>query len=151
MRLKTTLGRMLVVAAAVVAAGMLGATFQVSAREQAPEPPTLPLPLRLTTWAVSMSNIATGRNIAGVHWRSDAVESYKLGEAVAIAILKDHAITFNEGGSFQFTKFDGTPITIVVSVKLMPSAGFMPLWNMWWPHTIQERNAMAQIENTMAR
>ena len=46
MRLKTTLGRMLVVAAAVVAAGMLGATFQVSAREQAPEPPTLPIRLQ---------------------------------------------------------------------------------------------------------
>ncbi len=58
------------------------------------------------------SNVATGRNIAGVHWRSDAVESLKLGEQVAIAILKDHKAGFNEGGSYTFTKFDGTPITI---------------------------------------
>jgi len=58
------------------------------------------------------SNVATGRNIAGVHWRSDAIESLRLGEAVAIAILRDHKATFNEGGSYTFTKFDGTPITI---------------------------------------
>lgn len=58
------------------------------------------------------SNVATGRNQAGVHWRSDAVESLKLGEACAIAILRDHAAAFNEGGSFAFTKFDGTPIVI---------------------------------------
>src|SRR5262245_57490289 len=41
------------------------------------------------------SNVATGRNIAGVHWRSDAAESLRLGEKVAIAILKDHKTTFN--------------------------------------------------------
>ncbi len=58
------------------------------------------------------SNVATGRNIAGVHWRSDARESLRLGEAVAIALLRDHKATFNEGGSYIFTKFDGTSITI---------------------------------------
>jgi hypothetical protein len=58
------------------------------------------------------SNIGTGRNIAGVHWRSDAVESFKLGEAVAIQVLRDHKPTFNEGGSFVFQQFDGTTITI---------------------------------------
>jgi hypothetical protein len=58
------------------------------------------------------SNIATGRNLAGVHWRSDAAESLRLGEAVAIALLRDHKVTFNEGGSYRFTRFDGTPIEI---------------------------------------
>ena len=58
------------------------------------------------------SNIATGRNHAGIHWRSDAVESFKLGEACAIAILQDQLATLNEGGSFEFTKFDGAPIVI---------------------------------------
>ncbi|HRC85626.1 MAG TPA: vanadium-dependent haloperoxidase [Thermoanaerobaculia bacterium] len=58
------------------------------------------------------SNVATGRNHAGVHWRTDAAESLKLGEAVAIAILKDHKANFNEDGSYIFTKFDGTPITL---------------------------------------
>ncbi|HEX7183252.1 MAG TPA: vanadium-dependent haloperoxidase, partial [Thermoanaerobaculia bacterium] len=58
------------------------------------------------------SNIATGRNHAGVHWRSDATESLKLGEAVAIQFLLDHKATLNEGGSFIFQKFDGTTITL---------------------------------------
>ena len=45
---------------------------------------------------------------------------------------------------------DGTAMTIVVTMKVMPSVGFMPLRNMWWPQTIQDRNAMPIIENTMA-
>jgi PAP2 superfamily len=59
------------------------------------------------------SNIAIGRNISGVHWRSDYTESLKLGEAVAISILEDFKETVNEGfkGS-SFTKFDGTRVTI---------------------------------------
>lgn len=32
------------------------------------------------------ANVALGRNIAGVHWRSDATESLNLGEQVAIGI-----------------------------------------------------------------
>jgi membrane-associated phospholipid phosphatase len=59
------------------------------------------------------SNIATGRNHAGVHWRSDAAESFKLGEAIAISILRDHQLTYNETfAGFSLTKFDGTKITI---------------------------------------
>lgn len=58
------------------------------------------------------SNVGTGRNVAGVHWRSDALESFRIGEAVAIAILRDHKKQFNEGGGYTFTKFDGSPITI---------------------------------------
>jgi hypothetical protein len=63
------------------------------------------------------SNVATGRNIAGVHWRSDSLQSMLLGEQIAISVLADHRATYNENrdGFFQgvtFTKFDGTPITI---------------------------------------
>jgi hypothetical protein len=59
------------------------------------------------------SNIATGRNIAGVHWRSDAMESLKLGEALAIAILQDQKACYNERfDGFTFTKFDGTRVTV---------------------------------------
>jgi hypothetical protein len=42
---------------------------------------------------------------------------------------------------------DGTAMTIVDIMKLVPSAGLMPLWNMWWPQTTQERNAIPIIEN----
>lgn len=59
------------------------------------------------------ANIAIGRNIAGVHWRSDATVSLKLGEDVAIGILKDQKATFNEEfHGFTFTKFNGETITV---------------------------------------
>jgi hypothetical protein len=59
------------------------------------------------------SNVALGRNIAGVHWRSDATASLKLGEELAISILRDQKLTFNENfKGYTFTKFDGTKATI---------------------------------------
>jgi hypothetical protein len=59
------------------------------------------------------ANVALGRNTAGVHWRSDATESLKLGEAVAIAVLKDQKAGYNEQFSgFSLTKFDGTTVTV---------------------------------------
>jgi membrane-associated phospholipid phosphatase len=59
------------------------------------------------------SNIALGRDAAGVHWRSDGIEGLKLGETVAIGVLTDLKATYNEPfGGFSLTKFDGTTITI---------------------------------------
>jgi hypothetical protein len=59
------------------------------------------------------SNIALGRNTAGVHWRSDGVEGLKLGEAVAISILTDLKTTCPESfDGFSFTTFDGATMTI---------------------------------------
>ena len=59
------------------------------------------------------SNVALGRNIAGVHWRSDGTESLKLGEAIAISILKDQKACYNEQfDGFSLTKFDGTTVTV---------------------------------------
>ena len=43
---------------------------------------------------------------------------------------------------------DGTAITMVVTMKVVPSIGFIPLWNMWWPHTIQLRKAMDTMAST---
>jgi hypothetical protein len=58
------------------------------------------------------ANIALGRNFAGIHWRTDYSESLKLGEAIAIGILEEQRITYNEQSSFSLTKFDGTRVTI---------------------------------------
>jgi len=58
-------------------------------------------------------NIALFRNWAGVHWRSDYTESLPLGEAVAIGLLQEMSLGFNEDDAyFQLTKFDGTTIRI---------------------------------------
>jgi membrane-associated phospholipid phosphatase len=59
------------------------------------------------------SNVALGRNIAGVHWRSDGTESLKLGEAVALSVLKDQKLAYNEQfNGFSLTKFDGTTVIV---------------------------------------
>lgn len=59
------------------------------------------------------SNVALGRNMAGVHWRSDATVSLQLGEQIAIGILRDQRSCYNEVfNGFSLTKFDGTTITV---------------------------------------
>jgi hypothetical protein len=59
------------------------------------------------------TNVAYGRNTAGVHWRTDGTESLKLGEALAISVLRDQRATYNEHfDGFVFTKFDGTSVQI---------------------------------------
>jgi hypothetical protein len=59
------------------------------------------------------SNIALGRNIAGVHWRSDATESLLLGEEVALRFLAEEKFCFNEPfDGFSITRFDGTQVNV---------------------------------------
>lgn len=58
-------------------------------------------------------NVAYGRNVAGVHWRSDGYESLRLGEEIAISILRDQRGTYMEDfQGFTFRKFDGTMVTV---------------------------------------
>lgn len=59
------------------------------------------------------SNIAYGRDTAGMHWRSDEVEGLKLGEALAIGVLAGFNGCFNENfEGYTLTKFDGQTIRI---------------------------------------
>ena len=59
------------------------------------------------------SNVALGRNTAGVHWRSDGTESLKLGEKIGIGILKEARTCYNEVfNGFSLTNFDGTTIIV---------------------------------------
>jgi len=70
-------------------------------------------------------NIALFRNAAGVHWRTDYTESLLLGEAVAIGLLQETSLGFQEDDAFfELTRFDGKTIRIfdgkVVRVDLIP-------------------------------
>ena len=59
------------------------------------------------------SNVAFGRNHAGVHWRSDAIAALTLGEEVALRFLREERATFHESFTgFRLTKFDGTETVI---------------------------------------
>lgn len=60
-------------------------------------------------------NIGIARNFAGVHWRSDDIESLKLGEKVALEFLRETVMTYNEDVYFRFKLFDGSAVTITKS------------------------------------
>ena len=60
------------------------------------------------------SNLAFGRNWAGVHWRADAIESVLLGEKVAIELLQQRKETFPEDFDIVFTKFNGERLEIAL-------------------------------------
>lgn len=58
-------------------------------------------------------NMSIGRNIAGIHWRSDAIDGLALGEAIGIAVLKElRMLSAETVGTFTITKFDGARIEI---------------------------------------
>ena len=59
------------------------------------------------------NNVSLFRNAAGVHWRADHQQSLLLGESIAIKLLQELSITFNEDDAyFQLTRFDGTTVRI---------------------------------------
>jgi hypothetical protein len=58
------------------------------------------------------SNIGMARSIAGVHWRTDFTQAARLGEAIAMGILEEQKLTYNEFSSLTFTTFDGVAVTI---------------------------------------
>ncbi len=59
------------------------------------------------------ANIALGRDHAGVHYRSDSVDGLLLGEQVALDLLSNQAMLYNEDFSgFHLVKFDGTSTTV---------------------------------------
>lgn len=61
------------------------------------------------------SNVALGRNMAGVHYRSDGDEGILLGEQVAIKFLQDRlqkAALQELHSSFRLSMFNGSVITI---------------------------------------
>lgn len=59
------------------------------------------------------SNISLGRDIAGVHYRTDGDWGMELGETYAISVLEELVNTYNEEFTgFSLRKFDGTDIII---------------------------------------
>lgn len=59
------------------------------------------------------ANVAIGRNAGGVHYRTDYTKSLALGEAVAIAILQEQAMTYKEGGAtWAIETFAGNSIVV---------------------------------------
>jgi len=63
-------------------------------------------------------NVAMGRSMGGVHWRTDNTRSLVLGEAIAAGFLADITTDANERPSFTFRTFarkdDGNPKRVVI-------------------------------------
>lgn len=63
-------------------------------------------------------NVAMGRSIGGVHWRTDNSRSLMLGEALAARILADITTDANENPTFEFRSFsrrsDGNPKKVAI-------------------------------------
>ena len=59
------------------------------------------------------SNIALGRDAAGVHYRSDSVRGLFVGEQQALGLLRDYSRTYNERfDGFIVRKFNGDRVRI---------------------------------------
>jgi hypothetical protein len=59
------------------------------------------------------ANVALGRDFAGVHYRSDSIEGMRLGEDVALSLLREWRVTVNEPvPPVTIVRFDGTRATI---------------------------------------
>ncbi len=59
------------------------------------------------------SNIALGRNMAGVHWRADGDDGVTCGEEIAISLLQGHLReVIEDGASYRLTRFNGQPILV---------------------------------------
>lgn len=60
------------------------------------------------------SNISLGRDLAGVHYRSDGVDGILVGEQIGLSYLADISRGYNEDfGGFSLTRFDGTEALVV--------------------------------------
>ncbi|WP_437678252.1 vanadium-dependent haloperoxidase [Sorangium sp. So ce131] len=69
------------------------------------------------------SNIALGRNFAGVHWRSDATEGLKLGEAIAIEYLNEIKFVIQE---LAFPVLGGGAV-VASALDLHPALSVFPI------------------------
>jgi hypothetical protein len=62
---------------------------------------------------LSEARIGQARNFSGIHWRSDSDWGRRLGEQVAISILRDQNNNYigENFEGFEITTFDGKSIT----------------------------------------
>jgi len=59
------------------------------------------------------ANISLGRDMAGVHWRSDGDQGMLLGEEVALSYLRSCRGQWNEAFTgCTLTRFNGTVVTV---------------------------------------
>ncbi len=78
------------------------------------------------------ANIAIGRDWAGVHYFTDYSHSMAMGEEIAIGILEEQMLTYQERFRLKFTKFNGEECIIEAAP----------------PHPDIEANELANLQNS---
>lgn len=84
------------------------------------------------------ANISIGRNMAGVHFYSDYFDSLRMGERVAIGVLKEQMNAYAEPVSMSLRSFDGDRLTLSTtgggdSTLRVRDAGGAPVAEQdWW-------------------
>ena len=58
------------------------------------------------------ANIAIGRNWAGVHFHTDYIESLRMGEQIALGILEEQKLTYQENFTMTIPLYDGGIVRI---------------------------------------
>ncbi|WP_047864863.1 vanadium-dependent haloperoxidase [Rubrobacter aplysinae] len=58
------------------------------------------------------ANIAIGRDWAGVHYYTDYYESFRMGEQVAVGLLEEQRLTYQENFSLTVPLFDGSAVRV---------------------------------------
>lgn len=57
-------------------------------------------------------NISIARNFAGVHYYTDFLESFRLGEQIALTVLEEQKLCYRENFSFTVPLSDGTTVRV---------------------------------------
>ncbi|MEM8979914.1 MAG: vanadium-dependent haloperoxidase [Pseudomonadota bacterium] len=90
------------------------------------------------------ANIAIGRNFAGVHYYTDYYDSLRMGERVAIGILREHLISHPEPIAMHLKSFDGDTIRIETAgdqstkLRIWDAAGDAISEEAWWTRDVAE-------------
>lgn len=58
------------------------------------------------------ANIGIGRDFAGVHYYTDFIESFRLGEQITLTVLEEQKLTYRENFSLTVPLSDGTTVRI---------------------------------------
>jgi hypothetical protein len=58
------------------------------------------------------ANIAIGRSMGGVHWRTDYDRSVRLGEQIALTVMREQFALTNERAGLSLVTFDGHRVTV---------------------------------------
>ena len=58
------------------------------------------------------ANISIGRDWAGVHYYTDYIESFRMGEQITLGLLQEQKLTFGENFSLTVPLLDGTTVRV---------------------------------------